>query len=212
MAFFSQKNNVMINFLHKYVHSSSLSKRRQYFHLLFRFKYFKNHNISPCISVCTIIKLTIWIRASNWIFFQRLLHIPTQQRWGMARGMGLRISYLPTFRSKTRSGAVQGCQMVYFHTKNPKFGLILEIPKMKILAYLIVIWSLGIRCVHLLYFTPLWYIVPRKIREEIVARRKQNFELLTYLHPFLSCPRSVVLCYRLRDWSLWDLRSNPAGV
>jgi hypothetical protein len=65
---------------------------------------------------------------------------------------------------KTKITFEQGCQMVYFQTKNPKFGYILEDLAMEdvcafygrlvyFTAILYILWPFGI----------FWYVVPRKI-------------------------------------------------
>jgi hypothetical protein len=68
----------------------------------------------------------------------------------------------------------QGCQMVCFQTKNPNLGKFWRVLQWKILVYFItirfilgpfanILWPFGIFCGHLVYFSPFWYFVPRKI-------------------------------------------------
>jgi hypothetical protein len=72
-------------------------------------------------------------------------------------------------------GRIQGCQMVCFQTKNPELGKFWRVLLWKILVYFMTIWSMyfmaigniswpfGIFCSSLVYFSPFWYIGPRKI-------------------------------------------------
>jgi hypothetical protein len=46
----------------------------------------------------------------------------------------------------------QGCQMVYFRTKNPNFGIFWRVLQWKLLVYFMAIWSI---------FRPFWYILWR---------------------------------------------------
>jgi hypothetical protein len=62
----------------------------------------------------------------------------------------------------------QGCQMVHLHTKNTRFGYILEGLRMEKLSIFVAIWYicgqfsficlLGIFFGHLVHFTANWYI------------------------------------------------------
>jgi hypothetical protein len=58
--------------------------------------------------------------------------------------------------SKLVTRSHQGCQMVYFLTKNPNLGDFLRILRLKMLVYLRDIWSIlqpfGIRYEHLVHF------------------------------------------------------------
>jgi hypothetical protein len=45
----------------------------------------------------------------------------------------------------------QGCQMVYFQTKNPNFGKFLRVLQWTLLVYFMAIY------VHLVYFMAVWY-------------------------------------------------------
>jgi hypothetical protein len=58
----------------------------------------------------------------------------------------------------------QGCQMVYFHTKNPNLGKILRVLDWKMFIYLINIWyilrTFGIFYDHLVHIVFVWYIFP----------------------------------------------------
>jgi hypothetical protein len=61
--------------------------------------------------------------------------------------------------SRRRGAADQGCQMVYFQTKNPILGNFWRVLQLKMLVYYIHIWSIfmpfGIFYSHLVYFPPL---------------------------------------------------------
>jgi hypothetical protein len=63
-------------------------------------------------------------------------------------------------RLKARSD--QGCQMVYFQTKNTNLGKFWRVLKLKMLVYFIHIGSIfrpfGIFYSHLVYFPSFWYI------------------------------------------------------
>jgi hypothetical protein len=76
--------------------------------------------------------------------------------------------------SSERCSAAQGCQMVYFKTKNPNLGTFWRVLQWKMLVYLmplgqfschlmIYCMNFGIICGNLGYFPPFWYTVPRKI-------------------------------------------------
>jgi hypothetical protein len=54
------------------------------------------------------------------------------------------------------SARKQGCQMVYFQTKNPNLGKFWRSMQWKMVDYFIAIWS--IFC-HLVYFIAIWYIL-----------------------------------------------------
>jgi hypothetical protein len=59
----------------------------------------------------------------------------------------------------------QGCQMVYFQTKNPTLGKFGRVLPWTMLVYFMVLWSIfrpvGIFYGHLAYFLIIWYISPR---------------------------------------------------
>jgi hypothetical protein len=59
----------------------------------------------------------------------------------------------------------QGCQMVYFQTKNRNLGKLWRVLRWKMLVYFTaiwyVLWSFGIFYGHLVYFVVIWYIFPR---------------------------------------------------
>jgi hypothetical protein len=69
----------------------------------------------------------------------------------------------------------QGCQMVYFQTKNPNLGNFWRVLQLKILVFVFnghlvhftAIWYIlrqfGIIYGHLVHFFPHWNFVPRKI-------------------------------------------------
>jgi hypothetical protein len=64
-----------------------------------------------------------------------------------------------------RSSWVQGCQMVYFHTKNRHLGIFSWSLEWKILICIMVIWNIlrpfSIFYVHLVYFIVNWYMLSR---------------------------------------------------
>jgi hypothetical protein len=61
-------------------------------------------------------------------------------------------------------GRNQGCQMVYFQTKNPNLGKFWRVLQWKMLVYFFTIWSIlrpiGIFYGHLVYFVVIWYTLP----------------------------------------------------
>jgi hypothetical protein len=81
----------------------------------------------------------------------------------------------------------QCCQMVYFQTKNPNLGKFGKILQWKFLVFLwllfyltakwYILWSF---CSHLIYFSPFWYAVPRKIwqpwSESVSSKNFQHFK------------------------------------
>jgi hypothetical protein len=58
----------------------------------------------------------------------------------------------------------QGCQMVYFQTKNPNLGKFWRAMLCKIFVYFMDIWhilrSIGVFYDHLVHFVVIWYIYP----------------------------------------------------
>jgi hypothetical protein len=66
------------------------------------------------------------------------------------------------FRRLWRPMSNQGCQMVYFQTKNPHLGKFWRAFKWKKLEYSMTIWNIlrpfGIFYGHLVYFVSIWYI------------------------------------------------------
>jgi hypothetical protein len=58
----------------------------------------------------------------------------------------------------------QGCQVVYFQTKNPNLGKFWSVLQCKMLVYFMAIWSslrpFGRFCVNLVCFIVIWYIFP----------------------------------------------------
>jgi hypothetical protein len=58
-------------------------------------------------------------------------------------------------------GKLQGCQMVYFQTKNPDLGKFKRTLDWKMLIYFMVIWNIletfGIFYDHLVHFLLIWY-------------------------------------------------------
>jgi hypothetical protein len=56
----------------------------------------------------------------------------------------------------------QGCQMVYFHTKNPNLGIFRRALDWNFLMYVMAIWNIlrtfGIFYDHLVHFVFIWYI------------------------------------------------------
>jgi hypothetical protein len=67
----------------------------------------------------------------------------------------------------------QGCQMVYFQTKNPNLGNFLRTWDWKMLIYFMsicnILWTLGKFYDHLVHFVLIWYIFP-----VLVSRTKKN--------------------------------------
>jgi hypothetical protein len=66
-----------------------------------------------------------------------------------------------------KNGAEQGCQMVCFQTKNTNLGKFWRVLQWKFLVYFMVICTIlrpfGVFYGYLVYFSPFWYVVPRKI-------------------------------------------------
>jgi hypothetical protein len=60
---------------------------------------------------------------------------------------------------------VQGCQMVYFQTKNTNLGKFWSFSQWKMMIHVMTIWSVltpfGIFCVRSVHFMAIWYIFPR---------------------------------------------------
>jgi hypothetical protein len=75
--------------------------------------------------------------------------------------------------------------MAYFETKNPNMGKFWSVLQWKMLVYFVAVWSIlqpfGILVTiwyifgQMVYFFPLWYVVPRKI-----WKRCFNVELLFF--------------------------------
>jgi hypothetical protein len=89
--------------------------------------------------------------------------------WGWASMSGqLKRRKHPASFCDARGTHIQGCQMVYFQTKNPNLGKFWRVLQSKMLAYCIAIWSIlwafgilwpiGIFHGHLIYFSQFWYI------------------------------------------------------
>jgi hypothetical protein len=59
---------------------------------------------------------------------------------------------------------MQGCQTVYFQTKNPNLGKFWRVSQRKMLVYFITIWSIlrpiGMFYGNLVYFVVIWYTFP----------------------------------------------------
>jgi hypothetical protein len=89
-------------------------------------------------------------------------------------------------------GQRQGCQMVYFQTKNPKSDKYWRVLQWKMLKYFWAIWSIfwlfGIFCGHLLYYVVIWYIFRRfgMLYQEKSGNPGQRCPLLiNRMHPML---------------------------
>jgi hypothetical protein len=71
------------------------------------------------------------------------------------------------------SASVQGCQMVYFQTKNHNLGKFLKVLQLQILVFFghfvyftvkrYILQKFGTFCGHPVYFFPFWYVAPIKI-------------------------------------------------
>jgi hypothetical protein len=63
---------------------------------------------------------------------------------------------------KNKSVLDQGCQMVYFQTKNPNLCKFWSALDWRMVIYLmaicIILWTFGIFCDHLVHFVFIWYI------------------------------------------------------
>jgi hypothetical protein len=77
-------------------------------------------------------------------------------------------------------GAYQGCQMVYFQTKNPNLGKFGRVLQWKMLVYFMAIWyilrSFGIVCGVLVYIFPVLVSCTKK-NLATLARTYSNFFL-----------------------------------
>jgi hypothetical protein len=54
----------------------------------------------------------------------------------------------------------QGCQMVYFQTKNPNLGKFWRVFQWNVLVYFKSVHSFAVYYGHLVYFLVIWYIFP----------------------------------------------------
>jgi hypothetical protein len=67
----------------------------------------------------------------------------------------------------TDAGMYQGCQMVYFQTKNPNLDIFWRAAECKMLVYFMTIWNIlrpcGIIYGRLVYFSRFGMFGPRKI-------------------------------------------------
>jgi hypothetical protein len=79
----------------------------------------------------------------------------------------------------------QGCQMVSFQTKHPNLGIFWRTLEWKLFLYIVCsfvkyfdhwVYLMGIWqfCSHLVYFSPLWYFLPRKIWQPWARARQKN--------------------------------------
>jgi hypothetical protein len=68
-------------------------------------------------------------------------------------------------RRQSCSARVQGCQMVYFQTKNRNLGKFWRVLQWRMEVYFLALWSIlqpfYIFYGHLVYFVVIWYIFPR---------------------------------------------------
>jgi hypothetical protein len=94
-----------------------------------------------------------------------------------------------TISIKRRLYPDQGCQMVYFETKNPTLGKFWRALDGKMLQYLIAIWNilrtLGICHDLLVHFVFMWYIFP-----VLVSCAKKNLVTLIQIFRFSKKSRS----------------------
>jgi hypothetical protein len=84
---------------------------------------------------------------------------------------------IPSVATSPRNYFNQGCQMVYFQTKNPNLGNFWTALDWKMLVYFIAIWNIlwtfGILYGHLVHFVFIWYIFP-----VLVSCTKKNLATL----------------------------------
>jgi hypothetical protein len=125
----------------------------------------------------------------------------------------------------------QGCQMVCFQTKNPKFGYILDGHWMvnvgkfydhleHFMAIWYNLWPFVIACDHLLYFSPFGMFGPRKIWQpwftafETMLMRVWNCLRRKMTSCFSQGTNSVhiaLLCVALITYTLSVVSSSPAN-
>jgi hypothetical protein len=88
---------------------------------------------------------------------------------------------LKAFRSSTEREPIptKGCQMVYFHTKNPNLGKFCRVFQWKMLMFGLSYWHLVFLWpFSLVYFMVIWYIFP-----VLVCCTKKNLATLISIHP-----------------------------
>jgi hypothetical protein len=100
--------------------------------------------------------------------------------WTENRPMCLFSSFVHKSLLQWCEGKVQGCQMVYSHTRNSNLGTFWRAFEWKLFVYLVfenfviiwymyfvviwyILWSCGIFCGHLVYISPFRYVEQRKI-------------------------------------------------
>jgi hypothetical protein len=106
---FSQKNNLMINFLKKL---AVVWKKANILAKFFRRKYFKNHIIGPrSPTLSTTPGARSWTRAPS-----------TRRTWPWSAGTISQGRLCPRPSWLSFRWLEQGCQMVFFNTKNPNLG------------------------------------------------------------------------------------------
>jgi hypothetical protein len=75
--------------------------------------------------------------------------------------------------------------MVCFQTQNPNLGKFWKVLQWEILACLMTIWSIllpfGLFCGNFVYFSPLWYFVPRKIWQPCARRLRLHMKRIILL-------------------------------
>jgi hypothetical protein len=85
------------------------------------------------------------------------------------------------FTNSSGHTALQGCQMVCLQTKNPNLGKFWRFMQWKILFYghlahftdfCYILWTFGIVRGNLAYFSPFWYLAPRKIWQPCTQAQK----------------------------------------
>jgi hypothetical protein len=77
------------------------------------------------------------------------------------------VNYLTASVTRRQEGLTSGLPDGIFSNQKSKFGYFLEILQLKAVVNFFDIWSIlqlfGILYGHLVYFSPFWYFVPRKI-------------------------------------------------
>jgi hypothetical protein len=108
------------------------------------------HCLLVCYSELLLTSRVCWGKAfcasqSNWLVFSRLTDI-------------------------------RGCQMAYFRTRNPNLGKFWRNLELQMFIYSVchyeyftalwyILWHFGNFCGYLVHDYPLWYVLPRKIRQ-----------------------------------------------
>jgi hypothetical protein len=79
-----------------------------------------------------------------------------------------------------------GCQMVYFYTKNPNLGKFWRTLEWKMLVYFMTVWNIFTAtwcktvCGHLVYFSCFGTLGPRKIWQPFATKQNEPRPMQTF--------------------------------